>query len=122
MSAFFYIYETVDFPIEVTSKDETTGILDGYKKVIISFGQNGNEVLAKDSSMSDVSIDTESDIINVHLTQEDTSKFKVSKTDDVSTADVQVNILYEDKERDASASTEIEVRNNLHKKVMGDDE
>ena len=121
MSAFFYIYETVDFPIIVTA-EETTGILDGYKEVIVSFGQNGNEILTKDSSMSDVSIDTETDTINVHLSQEDTSKFKVSKTDDVTTADVQVNILYEDKERDASASTEIEVRNNLHKKVMGDGE
>ena len=121
MEAFFYIYETVDFPIQVVSDDGSTGILEGYKVVIVSFGQNGKEIIAKDSSMSDVSVDVSTDTINVHLSQEDTALFKIPKTDDSAPVEVQVNILYEDKERDTSAEGEIEARNNLHKKVMGDD-
>lgn len=115
MSASFYIWETVDFPITLTADDGSTGILEDIQDVVVSFGQKNNPVIEKFLSKSEVSLDVENDIINVHLSQEDTSQFAVGSVE------VQVNLYYQGTERDVTARGQIEALNNLHRKVMGDD-
>lgn len=114
--AFFYLWETVDFPITITADDGATGILNGIANVVVSFGQKNVPIIEKDLSTSDVSLDAENDIINVHLSQEDTGKFS---TGDVQ---VQVNLYYQGTERDATAQGTIQALANLHRKVMGNGE
>ena len=108
----FYIWETADFSIKLNGGDGQGGILQGYKDVIVSFGQR--EILVeKDASDSEISVDTENDIINVHLEQDDTGKFVPNKE-----AFLQINILFEDTRRDVSAQVRLAVLDNLHKGVM----
>lgn len=103
--AHFYIYETADLPI-VLSKPE---VLEGYEKIVVSISQINQVKLHISDGLG---VDTEQGIINVHLTQEDTAKFKVG------TATVQINIKYENSDRDVSAQAEISVLDNLYKEVM----
>lgn len=111
--ASFYVWETKDFPIHLTTQDESnTGILEDLKDVIISFGQ-GKKLVEKDMASPDVALDPENDIINVHLSQEETGTFKENQ--DVT---VQVNFYYTSAERDTSAQTTIKALPNLHKEVM----
>lgn len=109
---FFYVWETVDFPIALTREDGGTGIMENCKDVIISLEQDG-VLLEKSRESPDVSIDTENDIINLHLSQEDTGCFKPGRG-----VIIQINILYEDTERDTSVQATIEARRNLHCEVM----
>lgn len=109
--AYFFIYETVDFPLKLSFKDTTIEgkVLDNYSKVVVSLSQ-GKELLEKSE---DLGIDTENDIINLHLTQEETALFKPNRQ-----VSLQVNIYYEDTERDTSFETFIDVYDNLHKEIM----
>lgn len=109
--ASFFIYETVNLPIHLTSKDGETGILTNCKNVVISLKQK-SLLLEKDKESADVAIDAENDTINLYLSQEDTGRFKPGE------ASMQINILYEDKERDTSAQATILVLDNYHKEVM----
>lgn len=110
-AVFFYIWETVDFDVKVTS-DTLEKVLDGCRDVRISFGQNNYELVGKNLSTIDVQLDYEKDIIRVHLSQEDTGLFTPGEVT------VQVNILYEDTERDTSVQGIILAVNNLYRKVM----
>lgn len=107
----FYIYETVDLPFQLSREDETTGILADCKNVIISF-QQLDTLIEKDKSSPDVAIDDENDIINVHLSQEDTAAFKPGHVS------IQINILYENMERDTSVEAIVKAYRNLHRAVM----
>ena len=109
---FFYVWETVDFPIEVTAEDGSTGILTNLKAMIITLEQSG-VTIEKDLESPDVGIDAENDIVNLHLSQEDTGTFMGN-----STVNLQINFLYEDSERDTTAEAVIETRRNLHREVM----
>lgn len=109
--AFFYIWETVDFPIQIHSEDGEQVLVD-YKDIIISLSQN-NVLIEKDTSSPDVAIDDENDIINMHLSQEETGQFKANKE-----VRIQVNILYNDEERDTTSEATIQALSNLHKEVM----
>ena len=110
---FFYAWETVDFPIQIKAEDGTTGILTGLSNLIITMLQGSGKIVEKDLSSPDVAIDTENDIINLHLTQEDTGTF----TPEIY-ADIQVNFFYDNSERDTTAEAKIFVKRNLHAKVM----
>ena len=103
---FFYIYETVDFPIKITP----ASALEDYKHIVVSMGQKGKTLINKKDA--ELGIDTQEGIINMHLSQEETGKFKVGE------ADLQVNILYNNTERDTSAMVMLDVRENLLKQVM----
>lgn len=109
--ASFYIWETVDFPIQLTSEDKNSDILKDFKDVIVSLNQN-NILLEKNSTSKDIIIDSENDIINLHLSQDDTGLFDPGKVI------VQINILYSDGERDTTVQTSIKALSNLHKEVM----
>lgn len=109
-NAFFYIYETVDFPLVLTSEDGQP-LLNDISNVMVSLRQS-IVLVEKDLSSSDISLDTENNTINLHLSQEDTGKFKQGN------AVIQVNLLYTNTERDTSVQGTITVLDNLHKKVM----
>lgn len=108
--ASFYIWETVDYEIEL-QRESGRPVLEGCKEVIISLGQR-SKLVEKDSSSPDLAIDYENDIIIMHLSQEDTGKFREGEVI------VQANFLYEDTERDTSAQDIIQALSNLHRKVM----
>lgn len=109
---YFFIYETVDFPLHLSYKDTTITekVLDDYQKIIVSLKQ-GNILLEK--TEEDLGIDPENDIVNIHLTQEETGKFRPN-----SQAQLQINILYESAERNVSYTVPINVWDNLHKAVI----
>lgn len=109
---FFYEWETVEFPIQLTRESGETGILQNCRDVIISFEQGG-VLIEKNKNNGDVGIDVENDVINVRLNQNETGLFKANRK-----AICQINILYESAERDASCQVEIDVKPNLHKKEM----
>lgn len=63
--------------------------------------------------MEDVlGIDEETGIITMHLSQEETGLFKEG------VVELQVNIYYENTERDTSTAVLITAKDNLYKKVM----
>lgn len=109
---FFYVWETVDFPIEVKAEDGTTGILTDLKNLIITLRQ-GSKAVEKDLTSPDLAIDTETDTINLHLSQEDTGTFTPETY-----VDIQANFLYESEDRDTTAEAQIFAKRNLHAKVM----
>lgn len=109
----FFVWETVTIPMELESEDGTTGILEDYKDIIVSFSQRGGILFEMDSSNPKMVIDTANDEIDVRLEQEETGQFSVN-TDIL----VQANILYEDTERDTTAMAIIRPLANLHKAVM----
>ena len=115
----FYVYETVDFSINLTSKTQIA-ILEDVKDLVISFKQviknayrNNRAFLEKNLSSDDIELDIENSRLNVHLSQEDTSKFIPNNI-----VQVQINILYNNEERDTSVKGEIMALDNLHEEVM----
>ena len=104
----FYKYETVDIPITLSPD----GVLEDYKHIVISIKQHGVQI---DKTEDDIGIDTEQNLINVHLSQEETAMFQVGN------AKIQLNIYYTNTERDTSTMADIEVSENLYKKVMTDE-
>ena len=107
----FYVWETKDWELKLTNENDDDGILDNLKDVIISFGQNST-LLEKDMSHPDVAVDSANNIINVHMSQEDTGRFKTGSVT------VQVNLLYTDTERDTTVQGTIMALANLHREVM----
>ena len=115
--AFFYCYETWPCTITLQSdaqndQDPTPSVLEDYSEVIVSFSQGSQLV---ELSGTRLAIDDTEDTISFTLTQAETGKFRKGS------ADVQVNVLYIDTERDTSAQGVVEVRDNLHKKVMSNE-
>ena len=110
--AYFFVWETVDFPLQLSYKDSSIEgkVLDGYSEVIVSLKQGTNLLEKKGDELG---IDVENDIINLHLSQEETGAFKPNKQ-----VILQVNIYYDDTERDTSFESYIDVYDNLHKELM----
>ena len=104
---YFYEWETVDLIITL---DEEDALVD-YSDVIVSLNQWGFRSINKDASELD--IDVNSNTIMLHLSQRESGRFREGE------ALLQVNIYYDDAERDTSEMASIEVRNNLYKEVMG---
>ncbi len=111
--AYFFVYETVDFPLQLSYKDSEGKVLENYSEVIVSLKQ-GKTILEKNSQT--LGIDVENDIINLHLSQEETALFKANTQ-----VMLQVNILYETTERDTSFEEFIDVYDNVHKEIMNDE-
>lgn len=102
----FFIWESKPLIIQL----EPEGVLDDAKNVIVSFHQMYGANIEK--SGAEIMLDLEKTRIECYLSQEETSSFEVGS------AEIQVNILYEDSERDASCKGTLEVWDNLHKEVM----
>lgn len=107
--AYFYAWETKTLSIGLKNKqgEYDPEILNDYKEIIISIKQPSCQI-----DIREVDVDTEQGILSIHLDQEQTSIFKKGK------ARIQVNIYYNNEERDTSVEGEIEVRENLYQKVM----
>ena len=119
--AHFYQWETKGFSLNLRGEDgelRDPPVLDGWREVVVSLGQNRREkvaLTARSEGQSDdgVSVDATDDRIEIWLSQEATGRFREG------VCEVQVNLYYFDRERDTSVEGEIEVRHNLHKKEMG---
>ena len=110
--ASFYVWETVDLELQL-ERESGGKVLEDCKNIIVSLEQK-NQLLEKDMSSPDLGIDYDNDVIILHLSQEETGKFKPDNSDVV----VQINFLYEDNERDTSVQGTIRALRNLHRKVM----
>lgn len=102
-TAYFYIYETVTFPIQLSD----TGALQDIDKIIVSLKQ---KTVQLDKENPDYNEQT--GVINLYLTQEDTALFKQGLVD------LQINLYYDDHERDVTKKVQIQALDNLYKKVI----
>ncbi len=103
--AHFYIYETVTFPITFTPE----GVLQEYKHIVVSLSQG---VTIVNKTENELTIDADNDRIDVSFSQEETANFVEGE------AIMQVNIYYENTERDVSTQAPIEVRDNIYRQVI----
>ena len=118
--ASFYQYETKDLNIYLRDKGGETLAerpLEGWKKVVVSLGQTQREKVALTASSGGepddgIAIDVDNDLISVRISQEQSGKFSTGE------CQVQVNIYFEDEERDTSAQGTVEVKGNLHRRVI----
>lgn len=102
----FYSWETADIAITL----EKDGVLDGIKDVIVSFVQGATRV---DFHADDLEIDVATNTLTAHFTQEQAGLFTGNRE-----AAVQVNVLYDDGERDVSARGKVAILPNLYEEVM----
>ena len=100
---FFYIYETVTFPIHILDADA----LQDVDKIVVSLKQKTVQLDKFDPDYNE-----ETNMINLYLTQEDTAMFKQGLVD------LQINIYYNDHERDTTKKTQLQALDNLYKKVI----
>ena len=103
----FYIWETKTLHLQLIP--ETA--LDGFKDVIVTLAQEWSEAIVEKST-ADLVIKEQEGQIDVGLSQEETAKFVPGKVR------IQVNLLYNDSERDTTVQGVVEARDNLHRKVM----
>lgn len=105
--AHFYRFETKNLVLSIRGGDG----LAGYEHIIVSFQQllSGARL---DFFEDQLDISTEENTIGVHLSQDDTSLFQVGPVK------VQVNIYYNSTERDVTVQGEIEVYDNIYRKVI----
>lgn len=102
----FFSYESK--PLTIQLKPE--GVLNDVAVVIVTIEQPGVQIEKTGTALM---IDAEQTQITFTLSQEETGQFSKG------TAEVQVNLLYEDTTRNASCIGELSVWDNLHKEVMG---
>lgn len=107
--ASFYRFETITLPLKFTP----TGILDDYKHIVVSISQNGVLQINKDED--DLTIDPSTDTITFSLSQEETGYFIPGR------AYMQVNIYYNDSNRNVSTQAAIDIYDNLYNKVIADE-
>lgn len=108
----FYIWETKPLTFRLKRNGEPAeGALDDYKDIIVTISQAiGNVTVEKTGA--DLDVDPVAVTVQAYLTQEETGRFSVGE------ALVQMNILYEDSERDVTCQRAIEVWDNLHRRAM----
>jgi len=111
----FYQWETEPLKIRVRYKDGQGNPLEGYRLIVVSLDQGvGRGLYHGDYFFEEGSpdVDVAEQTINLYLDQEESGKYAAGPTD------VQVNILYSDRERDVTVEGEIEVWKNLYPKEM----
>ena len=109
----FYTYETVDIPL----KFEPEGVLEGYRHIVVSLSQSGIQI---DKTEEELGIDVAEDLINISLSQEETAMFNGGDKNNPKQVLIQVNIYYDNTDRDVSCIESIDVYDNLYKKVIND--
>lgn len=108
-----YTYTTPSFTI--TFKE--TGVLEDYEKIKVSLKQEGVAQIDKD----DVAVDLEEESIEVNFTQEDTGKLDGGTPDEPIKAQLQVNIYYQNTDRNCTSIKTLDVIDNLYQGEMGND-
>ena len=108
----FYQWETKSFGIRLVPKEEQPEFapLDGLEHIVVSIVQKG--IAQVDLTEDDILIDPDESLLTIRLGQEQTGQFIEGK------AKIQVNLYYENTERDTSAKGVLEVYGNLYEKVM----
>ena len=101
----FYQWETKTLILKI----KPVSALQGVKSVIVSIAQSRAMI---EKHTDDLTIDEDAGTISVYLHQEETARFTVGS------AQVQVNLLYHDAERDTTVKGSVQVWDNLHKEVM----
>ena len=110
-----YTYTTPSFTISF----KESNVLTNYRKIVVSLKQDG--ITEIDKFEDDLEIDLEQDTITVEFTQEETGKLFGGKPDDPNYARIQVNIYYEDEDRNSTSTETIEVYSNLYEDVIGNE-
>lgn len=110
--AHFYTYETVDIPLVFTPEE----VLQDYRHIVVSLKQD--DVIQINKTEEELGIDVEHGTINISLSQEETAQFKGGSQNNPRQILIQVNIYYNDTDRDVSTIKSIDVYDNLYKKVM----
>lgn len=111
----FYRYETVDIPMVFTPNN----VLEGYHHIIVSLAQNNNLKITKKENELD--IDVAHNKITFSLSQEETGMFQASDDETSRYAKIQVNIYYNNQERDVSTVGLLEVFENLYAEVISNE-
>lgn len=111
-TASFFQWETAPLTIIIENDqgEPAQGVLEDVKNLVVSFRQGS---VKEDWFLDDVSLDVENSAINIHFDQERSGKF-----DGDSTIKVQVNILYNNNERDATIKGKIDVLDNFYDKEL----
>lgn len=109
----FYQWETADLEIIIEDDDGNpkAGVLDNLKDVVVSISQGPGK--QEDWHLDELGIDAAASTVNLHLTQQKAGKFSGDAP-----AKVQVNILYNNGERDVTVKGTIDVFSNLYRKEM----
>lgn len=108
--AHFYIYETPTIPIVIKQKGKVVkDILKDYERIIVTITQYRTVLNKTDKQLG---IDVENSLINMSLSQEESSMFEEGK------AEVQINIYYKNTIRKTTAKGTIRVKDNLYKEVI----
>lgn len=107
----FYQWETATLTIHIG------GVKDVFvdtRDIVFSIMQGATELAFH---KADLVIDEENNLVSAHLSQEDTGKFRVGPNGR-GKASVQLNVFYDDAERDATGEGEITILRNLYRQVM----
>lgn len=109
----FFQWETKSFEVLIEGAEAP---LQNWKQVIVTLGQNKkakvNLCTSVDAPNPYLEVIEAEDKLVVHLSQEDTGLFKEGM------CTIQVNIYYEDTERDTTFDETISVYGNMYKKRM----
>lgn len=110
-----YTYTTPSYTISF----KESNVLTDYNKVVVTLKQDG--IAQIDKFNDDLDIDSEEDTITVEFTQEETGKLYGGKKDNPNYAELQVNIYYEDEDRNSTSTENIKVYSNLYEDVIGNE-
>lgn len=108
-----YTYTTPSFTISF----KEAGVLTDYEKIVVSLKQDGVAQIDK----NDLEVDLENETITVVFTQEDTGKLDGGSPEEPTTANLQVNIYYEDEDRNCTSIQTLDVIDNLYQGVIDND-
>ena len=110
----YYQFQTVDLEITIHSEDAEKPLED-YRQIVVSLDQGGGRGNYHGDYIFDAGapeVDVENSVINLSLSQEESGKYNSGK------ADVQVNILYDNAERNVTVMGRVDVKRNLYREVM----
>lgn len=105
----------LDFVLRDETGEVPEGLFDGLSEAVVSIVQGnvqGNAKLEKRGE--DVGIDIENATLHVRFDQRETAKLQGGTRAKPKTADTQVNLYYEDTNRNATYETQLNVYRNLH--------
>ena len=102
--------EDLKIILEDDEGNPVEGVLDDVKNLVVTITQGS---VVENWFLEDIGLDQANSTINLPISQERSGRFEGDKT-----AKVQVNILYNDSERDATAKGKIDVFDNLYDKEM----
>lgn len=108
----FYRYETVEIPLIFSPE----GVLEGYSKIVVSLNQAGLTQI--DKTQDDLDVDVANNTITLNLTQQETGMFAGGDNNNPKKVKIQVNIYYNNSNRDVSTVGYIDVYDNLYGRVI----